>query len=695
MATPGVKGIGNEFGYTLSGVLVTEPQDQEMLQFQAASGLWKNVPPGSGGLTVMTDEVTIEGDGTSTNKISLKRAYADDDSLEGIGTSAQPFKIRKVYTDATMSGDGTAADPLTVEGIPSTVETDDITIQGDGSIVTPISLKKVFADGDTLQGNGISGDALALLKVYTDGDTIDGEGISTTPIILKKVYTDATMTGLGTSASPLHVEASAVTPTTVYTDGDTIQGDGSIGTPVALKKVYVDDVTVQGDGTSAGVISLKKVFTDAVTIDGTGISGDSVTLKKVFTDGTTITGLGTSVSPLAAVAGVTSVTTDGDTIQGDGTALDAIALKKVYTDATMTGLGTSASPLHVEASAITPTTVYTDGDTIQGDGSIGTPVALKKVYTDSSLTGLGTLASPLHATGSAITDDITIQGDGTVGDPIALKKVFTDMDTLTGDGTSANYLSLGKVYADQVTVTGDGTSGNPLEAPIAGGILTTHGDLLSRSDSIPAARIPIGKLGSFLRSGGLSESVSLPVWANPTAPPTTYDNTKWPVTSAPSLSQVGGIYYTAVTQQSSQGLPSGSQFTILWSGSHSAATGYPTYRNPSFPVFGTMWASNGQFIAPTHGLWYFSVMCQMAGFLGVYPSGMAEVNIFCTTTGVTVAKDAQGLASDNFVRQCSGAIYLRPNDRVVVRAYQNSGSSGTQYPFVGYCIAYQISYGQS
>jgi len=553
MATPGVKGIGNEFGYTLSGVLVTEPQDQEMLQFQAASGLWKNVPPGSGGLTVMTDEVTIEGDGTSTNKISLKRAYADDDSLEGIGTSAQPFKIRKVYTDATMSGDGTAADPLTVEGIPSTVETDDITIQGDGSIVTPISLKKVFADGDTLQGNGISGDALALLKVYTDGDTIDGEGISTTPIILKKVYTDATMTGLGTSASPLHVEASAITPTTVYTDGDTIQGDGSIGTPVALKKVY----------------------------------------------------------------------------------------------------------------------------------------------TDSSLTGLGTLASPLHATGSAITDDITIQGDGTVGDPIALKKVFTDMDTLTGDGTSANYLSLGKVYADQVTVTGDGTSGNPLEAPIAGGILTTHGDLLSRSDSIPAARIPIGKLGSFLRSGGLSESVSLPVWANPTAPPTTYDNTKWPVTSAPSLSQVGGIYYTAVTQQSSQGLPSGSQFTILWSGSHSAATGYPTYRNPSFPVFGTMWASNGQFIAPTHGLWYFSVMCQMAGFLGVYPSGMAEVNIFCTTTGVTVAKDAQGLASDNFVRQCSGAIYLRPNDRVVVRAYQNSGSSGTQYPFVGYCIAYQISYGQS
>jgi hypothetical protein len=70
------------------------------------------------------------------------------------------------------------------------------------SIVNPITGHVLTFDGAQWvnQSNG------GLSSVITDGVTIDGTGTSIpTAITLKKVYTDSTMSGLGTSVSPLGV----------------------------------------------------------------------------------------------------------------------------------------------------------------------------------------------------------------------------------------------------------------------------------------------------------------------------------------------------------------------------------------------------------------------------------------------------------------------------------------------------------
>jgi hypothetical protein len=81
-------------------------------------------------------------------------------------------------------------------------------------------------------------------SVTTDGVTIQGAGTVPSPIALKQVETDATITGAGTVASPL----SATGATT--TDNVTIQGTGVVASPIAIKAVQ-RDATLSGAGTVA------------------------------------------------------------------------------------------------------------------------------------------------------------------------------------------------------------------------------------------------------------------------------------------------------------------------------------------------------------------------------------------------------------------------------------------------------------
>jgi hypothetical protein len=86
-----------------------------------------------------------------------------------------------------------------------TVQTDGVTITGDGSVAHPIALLDAETDGVTLQGAGISSSQLAILAVQNDGVTLQGAGTVASPLSLKAVQTAARLTGAGTVASPLDV----------------------------------------------------------------------------------------------------------------------------------------------------------------------------------------------------------------------------------------------------------------------------------------------------------------------------------------------------------------------------------------------------------------------------------------------------------------------------------------------------------
>ena len=63
----------------------------------------------------------------------------------------------------------------------------------------------VQTDGVTIQGDGSAGNKIALLDAITDGITLPGAGISSSKLALKAVQNSARLTGAGTVASPLDV----------------------------------------------------------------------------------------------------------------------------------------------------------------------------------------------------------------------------------------------------------------------------------------------------------------------------------------------------------------------------------------------------------------------------------------------------------------------------------------------------------
>jgi hypothetical protein len=88
-------------------------------------------------------------------------------------------------------------------------------------------------------------------------------------------------------------------------------------------------------------------------------------------------------------------------------------------------------------------TVLTDNDTIEGDGTTGNEITLKKVYTDATLTGLGTAASPLSVVGGGST------GGSVVGSSLAVEQ--------TVGGIPSLYNSALNVKASAITTSQSGS----------------------------------------------------------------------------------------------------------------------------------------------------------------------------------------------------------------------------------------------
>lgn len=174
----------------------------------------------------------------------------DDETLQGDGTSSDPFRIKEVSTDNTINGTGTPNDPLTVAGgLGDGATPDDETLEGDGTATSPLKIKQVFTDG-TIDGNGTPGDPLSVppVEFIIDDETIEGSSSATDPLRIKKVFTDDTMDGSGTPDNPLSV------PPIIFNEDD-FEGDGTDSSPLSVVPTVYDEDTITGEGTPTSPIT--------------------------------------------------------------------------------------------------------------------------------------------------------------------------------------------------------------------------------------------------------------------------------------------------------------------------------------------------------------------------------------------------------------------------------------------------------
>jgi len=446
--------------------------------------------PGGGGaprpVVVEADGVTISGDGSAADPLAVIFAGLDE-------------KI-KVKTDGvTLTGDGTTASPLVATAASPTV--DGTTITGAGTPASPFKATAPVADQVTIKGAGTAASPFKATAPVADQLTIMGAGTAIDPFAIVptsldgqiSVITDGdTITGSGTAADPLVV----VLPAGVgapHTDGMTLTGDGS----------EADPLTVQPEGLHERV--RVSILSDLLTGDGTA---SSPLILDLEVDGITIAGQGTPVNPLRAIIPEATVSSD-DSIDGTGAAASPLSVNvaslhdrvRVAVDTTtITGDGTLASPL----AAIIPSDypVATDS-TLTGDGTDEAPLAVNApalagqvaVLTDASLTGSGVEGDPLAVVFPPLfvhTDGVSITGAGTEEDPLTVAAVPATVITdasLSGDGSVASPLAVVAAQLDErvkvasdASISGDGTTASPLAvvpSSLAKQVVVATGTLIS------------------------------------------------------------------------------------------------------------------------------------------------------------------------------------------------------------------------
>ena len=334
----------------------------------------------------------------------------DDDEAEitisaAGGTGGDGGGLSTVISDSTLTGDGSADDPLEV-AIPFTsaekaklaaLSTD----QGGG-------LSSVSSDA-TLTGSGTTGSPLKVAVPYSSAEKTKLAGLS------NDVTSNATLTGDGTSTSPLGV-------TTPFTSSEKTK-------LASLKADVTSNATLTGDGTVGSPLGVTTPFT---TSEKTKLSG----LTNEVSSDATLTGDGTVGKPLK----VTTPFSAAEKSKLAGLKTDSIS--SVNTDATISGDGTAGKPLKVttpysateKAKLASLSATVATGNTITGDGTSAKPLNVAQPYSAAEKAKLAALSEDAI---EDVASDSTLTGDGTSGNPLSVAIPFSQSEKTKLAGLSA------------------------------------------------------------------------------------------------------------------------------------------------------------------------------------------------------------------------------------------------------------------
>ncbi|HVZ41926.1 MAG TPA: hypothetical protein VHI13_21775, partial [Candidatus Kapabacteria bacterium] len=413
---------------------------------------------------------TLVGDGTVPNPLGINLAH--------------PNTWTATQTLPTTAGQGDALIASTNAGSTTIIDArvaDNLTINGGTINNTPIGA----ATPSTGAFTSISGTGLALSGKGTSASTVAADPGST--LVTKDfvtnpgnvaVSTNATITGNGTTATPLGVNLA--NPNT-WTGTQTLPVTGVQGDAL-ISSTNAGTTTINAPRIGNGLTDAQ--VNDNLTINGGTVNntpiGATTPSTGAFTtvNGTSLslTAKGASASTVAADPGNTLVTKDFVTAPGN---------VAVSTNATITGNGTTGNPLGVNLA---------NANTWTGTQTLPTTAAQGDALIASTNNGTTTINAPRIGNGltdAQVNDNLTINGGTVNNTPIGATTpstgAFTTVNgtslSLTAKGTSASTIAAdpgntlvtkdfvtapGNVaVSTNATMTGDGTTGNPLGVNLA------------------------------------------------------------------------------------------------------------------------------------------------------------------------------------------------------------------------------------
>ncbi|MBS1914334.1 MAG: hypothetical protein JST22_20255, partial [Bacteroidetes bacterium] len=458
-------------------------------------------------------DATLVGDGTVPNPLGINLAH--------------PNTWTATQTLPTTAGQGDALIASTNAGSTTIIDArvaDNLTINGGTINNTPIGA----ATPSTGAFTSISGTGLALSGKGTSASTVAADPGST--LVTKDfvtnpgnvaVSTNATITGNGTTATPLGVNLA--NPNT-WTGTQTLPVTGVQGDAL-IASTNAGTTTINAPRIGNGLTDAQ--VNDNLTINGGTVNntpiGATTPSTGAFTtiNGTSLalTAKGTSASTVAADPGNTLVTKDFVTTPGN---------VSVSTNVTMTGNGTTGSPLGVNlANANTWTgtqtlpTTAAQGDALIASTNNGTTTIVDARVADNLTINGGTVNNtPIGATTPSTGAFTTINGTS-----LALTAKGTSASTLPADPgntlvTKDFVTAPGNVaVSTNATITGDGTTGNPLGVNLANPNTWTgtqtlpttaaQGDALIASTNNGTTTINAPRIGNGLTDAQVNDNLTI------------------------------------------------------------------------------------------------------------------------------------------------------------------------------------------